>query len=80
LVEKVLNKIEVAGRKLVRDVDIFDIYTGEELPAGKKNLAFHIIFQANDHTLSSEEIDKIQRKIIQALEEEVEWEVRKSKT
>jgi len=76
LVEDVLNKIEITGGPLVRDVDLFDIYEGEEIPEGKKSLAFHIIYQAEDRTLSSEEIDQIQKKIIKSLEEE-EWEVRK---
>jgi len=77
LVEDVLNKIEEVGGDLIRDVDLFDIYEGEELPEEKKNLAFHIIYQAEDRTLSSKEIDEIQGKIIKILEKEPEWEVRK---
>ena len=76
-VEDVLNVIEITGGSLVRDVDLFDIYEGEKIPEGKKNLAFHIIFQAEDRTLSSKEIDKIQKKIIAALEENPEWQVRR---
>jgi len=76
-VEEVLNKIEVTGGELVRDVDLFDIYSGEEIPEGKENFAFHIIYQAEDRTLSSKEIDKIYQKIIKVLEENPEWEVRK---
>ena len=73
----VLNKINVVGGVLVRDVDIFDIYQGEEFPENKKNFAFHIIYQAANRTLSSGEIDKIQNKIIRELEKNPEWEVRK---
>ncbi len=76
-VVEVLNKIGSISGSLVRDVDLFDIYEGEELPRGKKNLAFHIIYQAEDRTLKSGEIDKIQQKIIKVLEENPEWEVRK---
>ena len=76
-VEEVLNKMNLVGGSLIRDIDLFDIYEGEELPAGKKNLAFHIIYQAENRTLKSNEIDKIQKKIIKALEKEPEWEVRK---
>ncbi len=76
-VEEVLNKIEEAGGLLIRDVDLFDIYEGEGLPDNKKNLAFHIIFQAEDRTLSSNEIDKIQQKIIKVLESMPGWQVRK---
>jgi len=60
-----------------KPVDLFDIYEGGSLPENKKNIAFHIVFQAEDRTLSPEEIEKLQKKIIKALEENPEWEVRK---
>ena len=77
LVESVLNKINIIGGNLIRDIDLFDIYEGEELPEGKKNLAFHIIYQAQDKTLSSKEIDEIQNQIIKGLDQDPDWEVRK---
>ncbi|MCK4354767.1 phenylalanine--tRNA ligase subunit beta [Candidatus Parcubacteria bacterium] len=73
----VLNKINNVGPKIVVDVDLFDIYEGRELPAGKKNFAFHIVYQSKTRTLLAKEIDEIQEKIINALESEPEWEVRK---
>ena len=76
-VVEVLNKINSVGGKLIRDIDLFDIYEGEEIPEGKKNLAFHIVYQAEDRTLTSEEIDNIQKKIIRELERDPEWEVRR---
>jgi phenylalanyl-tRNA synthetase beta chain len=76
-VEEVLNKIESVGKELIADIDLFDYYEGEELPLGKKNLAFHIIFQAKDRALTSEEIDKLHKEIIEVLEQNPEWEVRK---
>jgi phenylalanyl-tRNA synthetase beta chain len=76
-VEEVLNRIEIAAGPLLRDIDLFDIYEGEELPEGKKNLAFHLIYQAEDRTLPSKEIDNIHSRIIKSLEEEPEWQVRK---
>lgn len=76
-VEEVFNKIETAGGKILSDVDLFDIYEGEEIPEGKKNLAFHLIYQAEDRTLKPKEIDDIHQKIVKALEENPEWEVRR---
>ena len=73
---EVLNVINRAGGKIVRDVDLFDMYQGEEIPEGKKNLAFHIVYQADDHTLTDEEINNVHNKIMEALEKEG-WEVRK---
>ncbi|MCD6410427.1 phenylalanine--tRNA ligase subunit beta, partial [bacterium] len=66
--ENVQKKIFAAGGNLLADVDLFDIYFGEALPEEKKNLAFHLIFQAKNRTLSSEEIDNIMKKIINSLE------------
>jgi len=73
----VLNKINAIAGKILKDIDLFDMYEGEALPEGKKNLAFHLIFQAEDRTLSSKEIDDLQKKIINNLEKDPEWEVRK---
>jgi len=75
-VDQVLNIIETAGGAILADVDLFDIYEGEQIPEGEKNLAFHLIYQAEDRTLTEEEADQIHQKIISALEEEG-WEVRK---
>ena len=76
-VADVLNVINIIGKDLIVDIDLFDIYEGTEIPDGKKNLAFHIIYQAKDRTLTSQEIDKIQNKIIKALEKNLRWQVRK---
>ena len=73
----ILNIINEIGESLVRDIDMFDEYVGDRLPEGKKSLAFHIIYQAQDHTLSSDEISQVHQKIINALERNPEWEVRK---
>lgn len=76
-VADVLNLINRVGGDLVQDVDLFDMYEGEELPEGKKNLAFHIIYQSYEKTLKDEEVDKIQKKIIRELEKKKGWQVRK---
>jgi phenylalanyl-tRNA synthetase beta chain len=73
---EVLNKINKAN-KLIKEIDLFDIYQGKELPLGKKNLAFRITYQAENKTLTSAEIDNQQNKIINLLEDNPEWSVRK---
>ncbi|HHE76800.1 MAG TPA: phenylalanine--tRNA ligase subunit beta [Candidatus Parcubacteria bacterium] len=76
-VVEILNRINNTGGRLVRDVDLFDIYEGEGVVNGKKSLSFHIVYQADDHTLTSQEIDEVQKKIIKELERGSGWEVRK---
>lgn len=76
-VADVLNMINDAGGELVSDVDLFDMYEGEEIPKAKKSLAFHIVYQSYEKTLKDSEVDKIQKRIIKVLESKRGWEVRK---
>jgi len=76
-VNSVLNVMESAGGDLVQDIDLFDMYEGEEIPEGKKNLAFHIIYQSQNRTLTDKEVDEIHDRIVKALERRRGWEVRK---
>ena len=50
--------IEKAGKGLVESVELFDLYRGEILGAGKKSLAWHVLLQAPDKTLSEKEVAK----------------------
>lgn len=74
LVEDVMGIIEIAGGELVRDVDIFDIYENE---GERKSISFHIVFQSQEKTLDNKEINNLQNKIINVLEKNPDWEVRK---
>ncbi len=75
MVEEVENVVHAVSGPLLRDVDLFDIYEGENIPEGMKNFAFHLLFQSDEQTLTSREIDEIMAKITKALEEKL-WEVR----
>ena len=61
--------------ELIKSVELFDIYQGEKLGRNKKSLAFHIIYQA-DRTLTAEEIDVLQKKLIKHLEEKFDAKIR----
>ena len=75
-VESVMNKIHAVGGPLIRDIDLFDMYEGGELEEGLKNIAFHITFQSDDRTLTSEEVDDAMKKIAWQLAQEEGWEAR----
>ncbi len=57
-----------AERTLLRDVDLFDVYQGEKLAAGKKSYALSFILQNDDATLTDEQVDKAMGRIRKALE------------
>ncbi|HDO23676.1 MAG TPA: hypothetical protein ENG99_00455, partial [bacterium] len=72
---EVLDVIENTAGMLLIDTDLFDIY---ELPDEDRNsFAFHLIFQSQEKTLSEEEINELMNKIMDALDANVEWEVRR---
>lgn len=73
----VLNVINAVGGELVRDVDLFDTYKGKGIPDNKENFSFHIVYQSDEKTLKSSEVDKIHQNIIKVLEENPSWEIRK---
>ncbi len=56
---------------LVSRVSLFDLYTGEQVPPGKKSLAFRIVYQSPTHTLTDEELEKVEREILAKLSQEV---------
>ncbi|MBU4319419.1 MAG: phenylalanine--tRNA ligase subunit beta [Proteobacteria bacterium] len=61
--------------ELIRSAELFDVYQGSKLGFGKKSLAFHIIYQAG-RTLTAEEIDVLQKQLIQRLEEKFDAKIR----
>ncbi len=56
---------------LVERVTIFDVYTGEQVPPGKKSLAYRITFQSPAHTLTDEEVNRVQQQILSKLSSEL---------
>ena len=62
---KVQGMIE--GTKLVSKVTLFDVYTGDELPAGKKTLAYSIVYQSPERTLTDKEVNEVQDGLLQRL-------------
>jgi len=75
-VSEVMNVMHASGIKLIENIDLFDMYEGEHIPEGQKNLAFHIIYQSKERTLTAKEADSAHQKIISALQKNPAWEVR----
>jgi len=59
------------GFSLVTDIALFDLYSGEQLPAGKKSLAYRISYQSPEHTLTDDEVNKVQQQILNKLSKQL---------
>jgi phenylalanyl-tRNA synthetase beta chain len=75
-VAQVLGEMEQAGRPLLKQVTLFDVYTGEQVAADKKSLAFALTFQASDRTLQDKDVQKIRQKIVRRLEQACDAQLR----
>ncbi len=56
-----------AGR-LCEKIELFDVYTGAQIPEGKKSVAYSVWLRSQDSTLTDKEIDEVNAKIIKKLE------------
>ena len=60
--------IRTAAKGLLKDVTLFDIYQGSNLPAGKKSVAFNLILRADDRSLTAQEADDEVKLVLESLE------------
>ena len=56
--------------RLVERAELFDLYTGENVPPGTKSLAFHLYFQSPERTLTAEEVNRVLQGLLRNLEKE----------
>ena len=63
--------IKSAGGELVSGLHLFDVYTGEQVPEGKKSLAFAIEYRSAAETLTDEIVDRVHGAILEQLEREL---------
>lgn len=69
--KEIYNLAFQSERKLLKEVDLFDVYTGDKLPEGKKSYAVSFLLQDNSKTLNDKQIDKIMQKLQQTYEKNV---------
>ncbi|WP_374688457.1 phenylalanine--tRNA ligase subunit beta [Promineifilum sp.] len=59
------------GGALLREVALFDVYEGNQLPPGKKSLAYHLAFQAPDKTLTDKDVSRQRGRLLKLLEQQL---------
>ena len=62
--EKVLNAVRSVNKELITDISVFDVYQGEKLPEGKKQLAIKVVIQPTEKTLTDAEIEILCTQIV----------------
>ena len=72
-IEQIARQTE---KKLLKRVELFDVYEGEKLPAGKKSYAVNFILQDEEKTMGDKQIDAIMQKLIANLKKQLNAELR----
>ncbi len=70
-VARITELIWKNGGKFLRNVDVFDIYRGKQIPEGKKSVAFRLVFQSGERTLTEEEVNQAFEHILKTVSGEL---------
>ena len=79
-VQKTLAKLARAAAATtfaLETVSAFDVYTGPGVPAGKKSLAFSLVFRSAERTLTDEEVNGVFQKVQDEVAATTPWQIRK---
>ena len=68
MVGDVIKTIYKTANKLLKDVKVFDVYEGNNIEKNKKSVAFNLLFNGIDHTLTDDEVNEQMKKIIDKIE------------
>ena len=74
--KQVEDTVRESERRLLRSVELFDVYEGDKLPEGKKSYAITMTLQDNEKTLQDKQIDAVMNKIITNLKKKLGAELR----
>ena len=72
-IEQIARQTE---KKMLKKVELFDVYEGDKLPAGKKSYAVNFILQDEEKTMGDKQIDAIMQKLITNIKKQLNAELR----
>ncbi|HVP76517.1 MAG TPA: phenylalanine--tRNA ligase subunit beta [Thermodesulfobacteriota bacterium] len=75
-VSRVVETIRTFDQPFVEEVTVFDIYQGPPIPGGKKGVSYRIRYQANDRTLTDEEVNRYHENLLSRLREVFQLDLR----
>ena len=67
--QELLNLIKNVDLTLIKDISVFDLYDGENIPNEKKSLAFKVVIQSDEKALTDNDINTLSKKIITTVED-----------
>jgi phenylalanyl-tRNA synthetase beta chain len=72
----IARSVGIASGNILESAFVFDVYRGTGVPEGKKSVALGFLYQADDRTLTDEEIESVQNQILAGMQKECQAELR----
>lgn len=69
-VAEIQKTLQVSAGKLLESCELYDVYVGEKMPPGKRSLTFRLVYRSPERTLTEEEINKQQDRVIRTVEKQ----------
>ena len=76
-VGQIEKAIQNKGKKILEEIELFDVYRHDKLGLKKKSVAYALRFRSKDRTLTDEEINNTMEESVKELENSLEAELRK---
>ncbi|MTI68222.1 MAG: phenylalanine--tRNA ligase subunit beta [Firmicutes bacterium] len=76
LVKEIEKIIKETGGELIEDITLFDVYKGEQIPEGKKSVAYSVTYRSYERTLKDEEVSKIHKEIVELIKDKLQATLR----
>jgi len=66
--QDLISIVSEVDKNLIRLIKVFDVYEGKNLPENKKSIAINVTIQSSEKTLTDEDLEKLNQKIISTVE------------
>ena len=78
--EQIETEIKRAGGRLLTNIEVFDVYTGENVGKNEKSIAYNLTFSSLEKTLTDEEVMNVFNNIIEKVETKLNVKLRSEST
>ena len=74
--QELINAVSSVDKSLIKDIKVFDVYKGDEIPENQKSVAISVTIQSFEKTLNDNDLEKINKLIIETVENKTGAKIR----
>ena len=71
-----IDTISSVDKSLIKDIKVFDVYEGDNIPENQKSIAISVTIQSSEKTLNEDDLEKINNLIIKTVENKTGAKIR----